>query len=86
LEGIDDGVLGQKWVMKTLESNGSWPPKDLSFLKDMKFDYKGKKVAALDHPGLVRNLCMTAGRINSRMLNTHPELSKFCWYWSRIAL
>lgn len=76
LEGIDDGVLGQEWVMKTLAANGKWPPKDLSFLEDMKFDYKGKKVFALDHPGLKRNLCMTVGRINSTLLNTHPELCK----------
>ena len=78
LEGIDDGVLGQKWVMKTLKENGKWPPQDLSFLKDMKFDYNGKKVPALEHPGLERILCMTTGRIHSRMLNTHPELCKSC--------
>ena len=78
LEGIDDGVLGQDWVRRTLEEKGHWPPKDLSFLNDEKFDYKGKMVAALDHPGLQRNIQMTMGRINSRMLNTHPELCKLC--------
>lgn len=74
LEGIDDGVLGQEWVRKTLEEKGHWPPKNLSFLADEKFDYKGKMVSVMDHPGLRRNLQMTMGRINSRMLNTHPEL------------
>eukprot|EP00980_Cylindrotheca_fusiformis_P000102 scaffold19_cov114-Cylindrotheca_fusiformis.AAC.49 len=74
LEGIDDGVIGQEWVENTLESKGAWPPKDLSFLKDESFDYNGTEVSALDHPGLRRNICMIMGRINSLMLNTHPEL------------
>jgi hypothetical protein len=74
LEGIDEGVIGQKWVENALASKEAWPPKDLCFLKDEMFDYKGKKVSALDHPGLRRNICMIMGRINSLMLNTHPEL------------
>jgi hypothetical protein len=74
LEGIDEGVIGQKWVENILASKEAWPPKDLCFLKDEMFDYKGKKVSALDHPGLRRNICMIMGRINSLMLNTHPEL------------
>jgi hypothetical protein len=74
LEGIDAGVIGQAWVENTLSSKGAWPPKDLSFLKDDKFDYNGERVPALDHPGLRRNLCMMMGRLNSMMLNTHPEL------------
>ena len=76
LEGIDDGVIGQKWVENTLAGQGAWPPKDLRFLKDTKFDYNGKMVSAVDHPGLRRNLCMMMGRINSMMLNTHSELCK----------
>ncbi|CAJ1952332.1 unnamed protein product [Cylindrotheca closterium] len=74
LEGIDDGVIGQLWVEKTLGSNGAWPPKDLRFLGGEKFDYNGKMVSALEHRGLRRNICMMMGRINSMMLNTHPEL------------
>mmetsp|Transcript_661 Transcript_661/g.1568 ORF Transcript_661/g.1568 Transcript_661/m.1568 type:complete len:532 (-) Transcript_661:48-1643(-) len=74
IEGMDDGVIGQEWVEKTLGRTGAWPPKDLRFLKDMTFDYKGKKVAAIDHPGLRRNLCFVAGRLNSLALNAHPEL------------
>lgn len=74
LEGIDDGVIGQKWVEDTLASKGCWPPKDLGFLESEKFDYNGKKVSPLEHPGLRRNLCMITGRINSALLNTHPEL------------
>lgn len=76
LEGIDEGVIGQQWVESTLVSNGAWPPKDLCFLKNELFDYNGKSLSALDHPGLRRNLCMIMGRINSLMLNTHPELCK----------
>lgn len=76
IEGMDDGVIGQEWVEKTLARTGAWPPKDLRFLKDTTFDYKGKKVAAIDHPGLRRNLCFVAGRLNSLALNSHPELRK----------
>lgn len=77
LEGIDDGVIGQQWVEDTLSSKGAWPPKDLRFLGGEKFDFNGKIVSALEHPGLRRNICMMMGRINSLMLNTHPELCKF---------
>lgn len=76
LEGIDEGVVGQDWVRQTLEEKGHWPPSDLSFLNDETFDLRGKMVPPMDHPGLRRNLQMTMGRINSRMLNTHPELCK----------
>lgn len=74
LEGVDEGVIGQEWVEKTLAKIGAWPPPDLSFLKDMTFEYEGKQVSALDHPGLRRNLCNIQGRINSMTLNSHPEL------------
>lgn len=74
LEGLDDGVIGQEWVEKSLEKLGFWPPKDLRFLKDMKFDHNGKQVSALDHPGLRRNLLYICGRLNSIALNSHPEL------------
>lgn len=74
LEGMDAGVIGQKWVEDTLASQDVWPPKDLRFLENEKFDYNGKMVSALEHPGLKRNLCMITGRISSSVLNTHPEL------------
>merc|ERR1719343_1002530 len=74
IEGMDDGVIGQEWVEKTLGKVGVWPPKELRFLKDMTFDYKGKKVSALEHPGMRRNLCLLVGRLNSVALNSHPEL------------
>lgn len=77
IEGMDEGVIGQQWVEKTLGSLGAWPPKDLRFLKDMKFDHKGKKVSAMDHPGMRRNLCFIFGRLNSIGLNSHPELCTF---------
>lgn len=76
LEGIDEGVIGQKWVEDTLSGNGVWPPKDFGLLKGKTFEYEGKKVSALDHPGLRRNLCMITGRLNSIMLNSHPQLGK----------
>lgn len=76
MEGIDEGVLGQKWVENTLSKSGVWPPKDLGILQGKTFDYEGKKVSPLDHPGLRRNLCMITGRLNSMVLNSHPELRK----------
>jgi hypothetical protein len=82
LEGLDDGVIGQNWVEKVLSKSGAWPPADMRFLDGMTFDYEGKQVAALDHPGLRRNLCHIAGRINSVSLNSHPELSKSTLYQS----
>ena len=74
LEGIDEGVIGHEWVEKSLAKVGAWPPEDLRFLKDMTFEYEGKQVSALDHPGLRRNLRFVAGRLNSLALNSHPEL------------
>merc|ERR1712176_768130 len=74
IEGMDEGVIGQNWVEKSLEKAGAWPPKDLRFLKGMTFEHKGKQVSAMDHPGLRRNLCFVTGRLNSLALNSHPEL------------
>lgn len=74
LEGVDEGVIGQNWVEKSLQRVGAWPPKDLRFLNDMTFEHEGKQVSAMDHPGLRRNLCYIAGRLNSIALNSHPEL------------
>jgi len=74
IEGIDEGVIGQKWVETTLGKAGLWPIEDLRFLKDMTFEHEGKQVSAMDHPGLRRNLCFVAGRLNSLVLNSHPEL------------
>jgi hypothetical protein len=79
LEGIDEGVIGQLWVEKTLGAAGAWPLPDLRFLEDETFEYDGKQVSALDHPGLRRNLCHIAGRINSVSLNSHPELRTYLW-------
>lgn len=77
MEGIDDGVLGQKWVENVLGSKNIWPPKELGILSGTKIDYEGKKVSPMDHPGLRRNLCMITGRLNSLVLNGHPDLCKF---------
>ncbi len=80
LEGIDTGVVGQKWVENTLEKNGVWPPKDLGVLQGKTFEYEGKKVSPLDHPGLRRNVCMITGRLNSMVLNSHPDLRKLLYF------
>ncbi|GFH57075.1 hypothetical protein CTEN210_13551 [Chaetoceros tenuissimus] len=77
IEGVDDGVLGQAWVEKSLQKMGQWPPKfgDSCTIGNMTFSLKGKgTVSALEHPAVRRNLCMTLGRLNAQALNTHPEL------------
>lgn len=76
LEGIDDGVIGQAWVERTLTKEGKWPPADLGFLEGKTFEYKGKQVTAMEHPAVRRNLIMTHGRLNSIILNGHSELCK----------
>jgi hypothetical protein len=70
LEGLDAGVIGQNWVETTLSKKNG-------ILEGMKFEYEGKQVSALDHPGLRRNICMIQGRLNSVILNSHPELCKY---------
>ena len=78
MEGIDEGVLGQNWVERTLERFGQWPPTLATFprVADPIFQYQGKAVTALEHPAVRRNLCFTMGRLNSIVLNTHTELCK----------
>lgn len=80
MEGVDEGVLGQAWVERTLEKLGQWPPKfeegSAAGLNSMTFAEKGSKsaVAAIEHKAIRRNLCMTLGRLNARVLNSHEEL------------
>lgn len=74
LESLDDGVLGQQWVERTLAEAGNWPPKNLGILKGTTFEYKGRNLAPLDHPAVRRMLCMLQGRLNSQMLNNHKDL------------
>jgi hypothetical protein len=84
LEAVDEGVIGQKWVERTLATVGQWPPvfiKKNPSLADKKFPTENSRnrmvlVAAMDHPSVRRTLCITAGRLNSQMLNTHAELGK----------
>jgi len=76
LEGVDEGVLGQEWVIANLTKMGSWPPPsmDKTIINDKKFSVDGTIVGPLDHPGVRRALVMTMGRLNAKELNTHPEL------------
>ena len=80
LEGMDDGVLGQEWVQRTLQAAGEWPPPDLGVLDDLSFVRECCKDDTLQSPlnyaPLCRMLCMISGRLNSQMLNSHPELLK----------
>uniref|UniRef100_A0A7S4N457 J domain-containing protein n=1 Tax=Odontella aurita TaxID=265563 RepID=A0A7S4N457_9STRA len=75
LEGLDEGVLGQKWVETSLEKEGAWPPTNMGAIETMAFDNgKGKQEGPLESKAVRRNLCMTMGRLNAQMLNSHPEL------------
>jgi hypothetical protein len=79
MEGVDDGVLGQLWVERTLEAAGEWPPATLGCLSGKTFEWShgGKKkqmLSAMDHPAMRRLLCFFTGRLNAQMLNSHPEL------------
>lgn len=74
LEGLDEGVLGQKWVEGTLKKHKLWPPNSLGCMKGQTFDFKGKTLSMLDHPGLLRLLCMTQGRLYAMLLNSQPQL------------
>lgn len=76
LEGVDDGVLGQNWVMANLAEMGAWPPPTMNdtVVGDKKFSVDGKIVGPLEHPGVQRALVMTMGRLNAKRLNTDPEL------------
>ncbi len=78
IEGLDEGVLGQAWVERTLESIGQWPPKfdDSCDVKNMTFAQGKNIVPVLENRAARRNLCMTLGRLNALKLNTHPELRK----------
>lgn len=68
IEGVDDGVLGQKWVEKQLTKMGQWPPKASTHLDKMD-EYKTDLAVR-------RNLCMTMGRLNAQTLNTSTELQE----------
>ena len=83
IEGVDEGALGQNWVEATLGTRGQWPPALNDKIASQKFPLKDEKgnvtkvVPPLEHPGIRRNLCMTAGRLNSTFLNTHKELGTY---------
>jgi hypothetical protein len=80
MEGVDDGVLGQLWVERTLQASGEWPPASLGCLAGKTFEYTGggggkpQMLPALEHPVMRRLLCFFTGRLNAQMLNSHPEL------------
>lgn len=76
LEGVDEGVLGQEWVVTNLTKMGAWPPPTFNetSLASKKFSVDGKVVGPLEHPGVKRALIMTMGRLHAKQLNTHPEL------------
>lgn len=75
-EGIDKGVIGEKWVTERLTQLRVWPPKIPQNASKILDASTGKEVAPLDHPAVKRNLLMIVGRINAIALNSHPELTK----------
>jgi len=76
LEGIDDGTIGQEWVMERLQEKNIWPPKVPADTGTFEDELSGKKVLPSEHPAIKRNLIMTLGRLNAMLLNSHPGLAK----------
>jgi hypothetical protein len=87
VEGIDDGVIGQKWVESKLQAVQVWPPESLSYFAAKTYAYPlplpnhNNKPSGpcgpcgpMDHPGIRRMLCIALGRLHSSVLNNHPEL------------
>ena len=67
-EGFDKGAIGWKWVENVLEQEKVWPPR---------YDFlRGSQSKSLDNPALRRNMALLTGRINSQILNNHPDLGK----------
>jgi hypothetical protein len=76
-EGLDEGVLGQEWVERTLEQAGVWPPARVQLLSRglQQHDDCATIASSWDqHAGVRRMLCMTVGRLHSMMLNSHSDL------------
>lgn len=76
LEGIDDGTIGQEWVVQRLQEKNIWPPQIPANAGTFEDAFSGEKVGPLEHPAIKRNLIMTLGRLNAMLLNSHPELAK----------
>ena len=67
-EGLDNGAIGWKWVENVLSSHNVWPPKyDALQQNHVKF---------LEAPAVRRNIALLTGRLNSQILNNHPDLGK----------
>lgn len=78
LEGLDEGVIGQQWVLERLKEKNVWPPRIPPNATGDKYkdEETGKLCLASEHPSIQRNLIMTLGRLNAMVLNTHPDLAK----------
>ena len=68
LEGVDDGAIGWKWAEKTLAAEKLWPPT---------YDALQKTHADFLEVGYKRrSLTLLTGRLNSQVINNHPDLGK----------
>ena len=81
MEGVDDGVLGIKWVESVLVEIGAWPPKipcltpgSDSYVGALPKAPDGSQVDLMANPAVKRNLIMMVARVNAMKLNTRPEL------------
>ena len=74
LEDIDEGAIGWKWVEKTLAEEKVWPPK---------YDAMGSTGLSLTDSSVRRNLALLTGRLNSMILNNHPQLCKCNLFFER---
>ena len=82
LEVHDKNVLGVKWVESKLSEKGQWPPKipmlsksDPNYLGEMR--QNGELVDPIEgQEDVKKNLVMLTARLNSTLINSHPELGQ----------
>lgn len=78
LEGVDEGVIGPKWVAERLREQNRWPPRVPDGAASATFEVAatGQRLPPSDHPAVERNLLMAAARLHAMILNSHGDLIK----------
>jgi len=80
IEGFDKGAIGVKWVLDKLTAAKVWPPRipcltknSPTFIGEMKRE--GEEIDPIvDVKEIRKNVIMLTARLNSMVINQHPEL------------